>query len=266
VASLGANLFVGPWNIGFGSPNTKTFIKWHLPKTGTSALLGNSFVINIPQIAFSFLYLAFNALLTVLLLGHEWHSYEWKRKGLRVSAARGGVQRSTYFLQLPFRYSVPLLVVSGVTHWLISQSIYLISVTSFDATGERLNGTKSLYTATPNPSNDITTAGYSPIGILLVLCCVCGFLATLLFLGRSRFPEGLPVAGSCSAAMSAACHLSHSELQNPQQSPLQWGVTTEPDARIGHCAFSPEEVRMPQPFSRYAGKLDRYRTTSEIGG
>lgn len=45
------------------------------------------------------------------------------RKGLRVTAPRGE-QRSSYFLQLPYRWAVPLMIVSGALHWLMSQTIF----------------------------------------------------------------------------------------------------------------------------------------------
>jgi hypothetical protein len=38
-----------------------------------------------------------------------------------------GLQYSTYRLQLPYKYSIPLIIVSIVLHWLLSNSLYLMA-------------------------------------------------------------------------------------------------------------------------------------------
>lgn len=44
-----------------------------------------------------------------------------------------GQQRSTYRLQLPYVYGVPLVIISSGLHWLVSQSLFLARVTMFDS-------------------------------------------------------------------------------------------------------------------------------------
>ena len=75
----------------------------------------------------SLLYLAFNALLTCLMIAKEWNTYGKERKTLRVSHPVG-IQRSTYFISLPWRYGGPLMAANSVLHWLVSQSIFLVSI------------------------------------------------------------------------------------------------------------------------------------------
>jgi hypothetical protein len=78
--------------------------------------------------------------------------------------------------------------------------------------------------------------------------------------GRKRFPSSMPLAGSCSASISALCHLPEGEsahgaaFQN-----VQWGVTgVEVDfpggKAVGHCSFSASEVGVPESDALYAGE------------
>lgn len=56
--------------------------------------------------------------------------YYLRKKPLRVTAPQGQ-QRSTYYLHLPYRYSVPLIVTSALLHWLVSQSIFLVRIDEY---------------------------------------------------------------------------------------------------------------------------------------
>lgn len=98
-----------------------------LPSNGASGLISAVLVVNTPQLVMPFCYLLYNGLLTCMHLAHEYSGYAKQRKPLRVSTPRG-LQRSTYYLQLPYVYSVPLIVLSSALHWLISQSIFLARI------------------------------------------------------------------------------------------------------------------------------------------
>ena len=73
-----------------------------------------------------------NGLCTSMSLANEWSQLSVSSalksragaKTLRCSNPEGQ-QRATYFLQLPFRFAVPLISVAAIIHWLISQSIFL---------------------------------------------------------------------------------------------------------------------------------------------
>lgn len=71
---------------------------------------------NSPQLVLSFCYFAINSECTSMAAAYEWNKFGSSRKGLRVSAPLGE-QRSTYFLQLPLRFSLPLMAISGGLHW-----------------------------------------------------------------------------------------------------------------------------------------------------
>lgn len=64
------------------------------------------------------------------------------RKTLRVTSPVG-MQRSTYFVQMPMRYGVPMIASMALLHYLISQSIFLyaIEVHNSDGSVDRAYGT-----------------------------------------------------------------------------------------------------------------------------
>ncbi|KIK55861.1 hypothetical protein GYMLUDRAFT_133161, partial [Collybiopsis luxurians FD-317 M1] len=107
-------------------PHAQIIIRnWAIPTQGYGGLIASVLVANSPQLILSMIYIVFNSLCTNLFLALEWSSYANSRKPLRVSSPRGE-QRSTYFLQIPHRFGLPLMAYSTVLHWLVSQSIFLI--------------------------------------------------------------------------------------------------------------------------------------------
>ncbi|RYN78863.1 hypothetical protein AA0120_g10887 [Alternaria tenuissima] len=210
---------------------------------------------NLPQLVFSLLYFSYNATLTAMLMSYEWVSYANKRKGLRVSHQPKGAQRCTYFLQLPYRFSIPLLLLSALLHWLVSQSLFLMSIDFYDSLGRPGDN---------DPYNSrffgYQTVGFSPPAIVAVL--VCGGLMTIsiVVLGHIPYRRGMPVAGSSSMAISAACHLTTAEDEanegTASSEKLQWGVVARADNGPGHCAFSPRLVEAPVKGRVYAGSFN----------
>src|SRR5215469_15151469 len=69
-------------------------------------------------------YFMYNGIYTAQLGAHEWSEYASRKKPLRVTYPRGN-QSSTYWLQLPFWYSIPLSAALALLHYLISQSMFL---------------------------------------------------------------------------------------------------------------------------------------------
>ncbi|KAF2792690.1 hypothetical protein K505DRAFT_338477 [Melanomma pulvis-pyrius CBS 109.77] len=173
--------------LGYGTVDVRTIISW--PIEGTTS---NIIMANLAQTILSALYFSYNGLLTCMLLGHEWSSYARHRKGLRVSRAPLGAQRSTYFLQLPYRFALPLMALSGVLHWLVSQSIFFVSIDN--------------YSWTASFDWSWSTCGYSPIAIISVLVLAILMVLAIVGIGFVPFRPGINLAGSCSAAISAACH------------------------------------------------------------
>ena len=131
---------------------------------------------------------------------------------------------------------------STLLHWLISQSFFLVGIEAYSAILERY------------PQYDITTCGYSPVGIVSSISVVLIMLCCLIGLSRRRFKTGMRVAGSRSLAIAAACHPDPNPMEDGESLeaqtdaeylPLQWGVI-QVEGEIGHCAFSSQEVVMPE--------------------
>ncbi|KAL4805760.1 hypothetical protein BDV18DRAFT_12883 [Aspergillus unguis] len=225
----------------------------------TSGILSMILLANVPQLLVSIAYFTLNALLTGMLGAVEYDSYGLRRQPLRVSWPRGK-QTSTYYLSLPYRYSVPLLLASAVLHWLVSQSLFYAQIVPFDVQGQHIDGAETV------------SCGYAPVAIVFAI--VVGgslFLASIL-LGLRRFKSSMPLAGQCSAVISAACHVSSPSADddlNHALRPVQWGETgdhvlaysSQIDGLAGvehgvessffHCSFSAGEVDEPKKGRLY---------------
>ncbi|EEP78515.1 predicted protein [Uncinocarpus reesii 1704] len=79
---------------------------------------------NAPQLLLSFSYFVYNSLYTRICIEKEWNKYSRGYHPLRVTRPQGQ-QISTYRLQLPYRYSIPLIVISVLLHWLVSNTLYV---------------------------------------------------------------------------------------------------------------------------------------------
>ncbi|KAI1774127.1 hypothetical protein F4818DRAFT_420944 [Hypoxylon cercidicola] len=76
---------------------------------------------NVPQLLLSLCYFSCNAFFTRLQIEQEWNSYNLKPQPLRVSYPTGE-QISSYRLQLPHKYGIPLLSISIL---LLSNAFFL---------------------------------------------------------------------------------------------------------------------------------------------
>jgi hypothetical protein len=221
--------FVGTLRLGFGVVDTRALINSDtLPGDITSLAL----IANLPQVILSVVYFSYNSLFTTMLMGYEWTSYAQKRKGLRVSHRPVGSQRSTYFLQLPYRFSIPLVVMSGTLHWLVSQSIFLVVI---DVEG----GQTADYSRTK-------TCGYSPIAMLVGIIVGTLMMITIIGFGFIPYKRGIPFVGSSSMAISAACHPKRAEKYGDtpmSEQKLQWGIVETREDDVRHGAFSTEDVQ-----------------------
>ncbi|KAH7093703.1 hypothetical protein FB567DRAFT_178552 [Paraphoma chrysanthemicola] len=231
--------------LGYGTVDPRTAITG-LPNN----LVLNAIVANSPQVILSMLYFSYNALFTSFLLSYEWTTYAQKKAGLRVSRQPIGSQRTEYFLQLPYRFGIPLMALSGTLHWLVSQAIFLVSIDFYDLEG------------IPGSSNGISTnmmtCGFSPIAIISVIILGVFMMVGIVGFGYIPYRRGMPLAGSCSMAMSAACHVDKRECagETAAVEKVQWGVVGVTENGVGHCSFSTGVVGVPVVGEMYAGHKD----------
>jgi hypothetical protein len=165
------------------------------------------------------------------MLGREYLGYARHRKPLRVSRPEGE-QRSTYRLQLPYRYSAPLMATMAALHWLVARSIFLVEINVFDYDGNPI-------------AEKVSACGYSAMAIVLSLFVSGAIILALLANGVRKLEPGMPLASSCSLAITAACHTPPGD-EDAALLPLNYGVVIaeEPDneSNCEHACFSSKEV------------------------
>ena len=226
------------WTYGLGSVDSQNLLIGAAPENLTSVIV----LANCPQLIFSFLYLMLSAVFTTMLVAREWSQYSSHRKALRVSVPTG-MQRSTFFLSIPYKYGVPLMAVSTLLQWLVSQAMFLVRTTGHDHDG---------FT---HPAWDESKVGFSHMGVVLAFVLFVFLVVVFLVLGLlKKYPAGeqaMPLASTCSAAISAACHRPK-EDEDAHLLPVQWGVVSRAGEPLV-CAFTTAgDVRPPPQDSQTA--------------
>lgn len=187
-----------------------------------------AFLANIPQVFLSLLYFSINRIFTSMAFAREWNNYAVYAQGLRVTSP-SGQQRDTYFLQLPYRWAVPLSITSGLLHWLLSQCLFLVRREMRMRSGELYPGS-------------ICACGYSVVSLLIfTLVFLALFIGLLALLFRSVDVK-IPPARHSSLMISAACHPPN-EDREVWLKEVGWAVTIEAGEDFdGHCSFSSMHV------------------------
>ena len=228
------------WSLGLGRVTSVSLLRLSHESLFPTILLANS-----PQIVLSCFYVTLNGILTSMLLADELNGYARERKTLRVTSPKGK-QRSTYRLHIPYRYGVPLLIIFGILHWLVSQSLFLARVTVY-------NSDDSV-----DASNSTSTCGYSLIALLFVIVTMFIIIWFVFLIGLRTSTSGMPLMGSCSGAISAACHPPDGD-KDASKLAVKWGVVghgtvDETGEVVGHCTFTSFKVRGPAKGRLYAGQ------------
>ncbi|PUU76458.1 hypothetical protein B9Z19DRAFT_1149392 [Tuber borchii] len=229
---------ISMWSRGLGKVNSVSLLTIGFRKITQSILL-----VNFPQTILSFLYLTYNSLFTCMLAGHEWSLFSHHHRTLRVTSPRPG-QRSTYWLQIPYTYAIPLMTTSSLLHWLASQSIFFVRVEFPNQFGEDF-------------SIVMCSVGYSCIAIIFVLAMgVLAFLAAL-GMGYKKLSADITTVGCCSAAISAACHAWGADSEDIVGRKVRWGdVGMVSNLGARHLTFSSkEDVSKPVFGEAYAGAV-----------
>ena len=210
-----------------------------MPKS-QGGIIASILLANTPQALLSFLFFIYNGLFSSMLLVEKWAGFAHERKVLRVSWPIGR-QRFSYWLQLPYKYDVSLLIVSGLLHWLVSQSLFLAHLIR-------------LHDSLPVDSffDVISTCGYSFIVIIFVIILGSIILLLGILAGSKKYNSDTPLVGSCSAVISAACHFLKND-PNASLLPLMWGAVETEKGSVKHCCFSSLDVSPPVEGEVYAG-------------
>ncbi|KAF5582222.1 hypothetical protein FPCIR_9654 [Fusarium pseudocircinatum] len=245
-------------------------------------LISLTMVANTPQLILSICYLAYNGLFTRMLAEFEWSKYSVAFRSLRVTEPRGS-QNATYRLQLPYRFSIPLIIISIGLHWIYSNCIY---VSNYEA-----------YAPGYPYKRDVTVGlQFSSKAILVGLLTSIGVAITPIFLAFVKLPGVMVIAGANSAVISAACHypstklksLSRAtskmsmrsneydsmsarligdeeveELRDVSRRKIKWGrmsMGKSDESSVGHLGFGTEELDIEKPVEGeyYSGVRDVY--------
>ena len=134
------------------------------------------------------------------------------------------------------------MTLSGLLHWLTSQSLFLARIEISDPLGKETTTT-------------VNRVGYSSIAILFVLMLGILALLTAWGMGYKLFAAETTTVSSCSAAISAACHASGEDSEEIIGKKVRWGdVGLVPNLGVRHLVLSSqEEVRKPIFGEVYAG-------------
>lgn len=229
---VGAN-FVMPF---IGGPGTG-FAEMHSWGTSSdnilpfgSTVLFNAWIVNLPQILLSVCYLALNSICTSIASAEEWNNLSTTRKGLRVTRPLGK-QRSTYFLQLPYKWALPLMITSGTLHWLLSQSFFLVRL-------DVVNRNNIVVDA-----NSKSACGLSRLSLMVFFIVFLVLVLSIGWAGVRHMKQRLPFAASCSLVISAACHPAKDE-SNPHLGELKWGAVNEQfEGGYGHCSITSKHTK-----------------------
>ncbi|KAF4949151.1 hypothetical protein FSARC_13569 [Fusarium sarcochroum] len=240
-------------------------------------LISLTMVANLPQLVLSICYLSYNGLFTRMLAEFEWSKHSVGFRSLRVTDPKGK-QNSTYRLQLPYRFSIPLIIVSIALHWINSNCIY---VSNYEA-----------YTASYPYKRQVTISlQFSSKAILIALVVSICVAIVPVFLAFVKLPGIMVIAGANSAVISAACHypsvrlktLSRAssklsrvgseydsmsarlirddeveELEAVARRKVKWGrISTgkSDDSQVGHLGFGTDEHDITKPVEgeHYSG-------------
>ncbi|KAI1503677.1 hypothetical protein F5X99DRAFT_87631 [Biscogniauxia marginata] len=180
--------------------------------SGSDDLLRSVLTANLPQLLLSFSYYLYNSLYTRLCVEKEWNAHSTDYRPLCVTDPKGE-QVSSYRLQLPYRYSIPLISISALLHFLVSNTLYVFIL---EGGYYMINAPSSYSTQGSVPpsvpgsglSDDAYIGiGYSTIAILVVLI-IAVVLSLIPFVLCWFKIQGPMVLGGCdSIVISAACHI-----------------------------------------------------------
>lgn len=227
------------WTIGLGVADIQSLASFQRDNTRSSGIVPTLLVANLPQLGFSFLFVAYTNTWSKLLVAHEFDRMTVVKKGLRVSERPRGVQRASHFFTLPMRYAVPLIGCSAALHWLCSQSLFMVRIDGVNIHRE------------VDPNDQLVRLGYSAPGIVAVIGVSFGMMITTVCMGAFRkLRTGLGET-SMSVIISAACHPRRYEPEAWFKA-VQWGDVTESvesgegdEDGVRHCAFTSQMAERP---------------------
>lgn len=236
------------FDFALGQVNIQSLAQVQRDDVGSSGIVPNLLVANIPQVGFSLLYVAYNDIFAKIHIAREFDKFHRRPGGLRVSEKRTGAQLGSRFLNLPFHWGVVILSVSVAMHWLTSQALFPVRVDGVDNAG------------VSDPDDQIVRLGYNSRAITALIVVLFVVVIATVWLGWvRRFEVGLGEMGN-SLVISAACHPPRGWNEDGKMGTreISWGDVTVDEAEMDedgkdrryeegetarHCSFAPVAPR-----------------------
>jgi len=127
-----------------------------------------------------------------MLAATELNAFVKTRAPLRVTLPAQGA-RSTYYLSVKPQYSALLIVASVLIHFFTTRALNVVAIQTYDFMGQY--------------SHQRITYGISTSSAVLALGLGVVMLCALAFGLDGKLHAGMPVLGTCSIAISAACYV-----------------------------------------------------------
>lgn len=236
--------FGAAFDFPLGQANIQSLAKVQSDDVGSSGIVPNLITANIPQLVFSLLYMAYNDVLSKMLMGHEFDKYTRRRMPLRVSEQPRGLQRGTRYFSLPTRWALSLMALGALLHWLASQALFAVRVDGVDNNN------------VVDPQDQLSRLGYNARAIAALIAVLVFVAGALAYIGWcKKFDMSFGEMGN-SLVISAACHPPRSRVADQMHlRELSWGDVTDseapPDA-VRHCSFVDRDPEPPRQGIYYA--------------
>jgi hypothetical protein len=217
---------------------------------------------SLPQLIISGLYIAINHQLTIMVHLRDWTRLVLRQQPLRVSDPEpNSAQISTYWLSLPYRYSISLLISSVALGWLVSQALFPVRFLDYDHAHPYKMGTnQSWLKAAVDPKGVVPQnlhlgVAYSALAVYSSITAGVTVFVISLALGLKKCAPGMSLGPTNSLVIAAACHPPHND-RNAARKLVQWGVVQSGDDAnedpVLHCTITSQKVIYPEEGRWYA--------------
>ncbi|CAD0106953.1 unnamed protein product, partial [Aureobasidium uvarum] len=187
--------------------------------TSTRGLLANLLGLGSIHMAISVTYLFYNHLWSRMLAAAELNTFIKLRAPLRVTLPAPGA-RSTYYLNIKPQFSAVLIIALTLVHFFTTRALNVVAIQTYDVMGRY--------------SHQRITYGISTSSAILALLFGFAMLCALVFGLEKKLYDRMSVLGTCSMAISAACHADDIVMS---LRPVTYGK----NARMGRIGFLSRE-------------------------
>ncbi|KAF6829035.1 hypothetical protein CPLU01_08154 [Colletotrichum plurivorum] len=200
--------------------------------------VGAFLLVNIPQLGMSITILALNVIYTRMFMAREWASYSQRCKPLRVSIPRGR-QKSNHVLQIPLPYAIGIQVIGVLAHWLCANAVYATFMECKSVI--EIPGLTDWSIGSYLKITNILLSFKAAVGTMIVFFVM---LLVPIVAACFRLPSESVLVGSCSAAISAACHALQPSSQakgtplTPREEPVaDWNLPGSKSYQLGRLGY-----------------------------